>query len=68
MSRRRRVALELREAVRERASGLCEYCHASERWQYVEFTVDHIGSFALLMYTLGVIRPTVIDGFARREE
>jgi hypothetical protein len=21
---------------------LCEYCHASEKWQYVQFTVDHV--------------------------
>jgi 5-methylcytosine-specific restriction endonuclease McrA len=21
---------------------LCEYCHASEKWQYVLFTVDHV--------------------------
>ena len=42
MSLRRKVAPELRYAVRERARGLCEYCHASERWQYVEFTVDHV--------------------------
>jgi HNH endonuclease len=21
---------------------LCEYCHASEQWQYVSFTVDHV--------------------------
>ncbi|MEB3336911.1 MAG: HNH endonuclease signature motif containing protein, partial [Leptolyngbyaceae bacterium] len=28
--------------VRQRASELCEYCHASEKWQYVLFTVDHL--------------------------
>jgi 5-methylcytosine-specific restriction endonuclease McrA len=21
---------------------LCEYCHASEAWQYVEFTMEHL--------------------------
>ncbi|MCF4967318.1 HNH endonuclease [Nostoc sp. CMAA1605] len=21
---------------------MCEYCHASEQWQYVSFTVDHV--------------------------
>ncbi|MEG4211409.1 HNH endonuclease [Microcoleus sp. S13_B4] len=21
---------------------MCEYCHASEQWQYVEFTIEHI--------------------------
>jgi hypothetical protein len=21
---------------------LCEYCHTSERWQYVRFTIDHV--------------------------
>ncbi|MEM7797348.1 MAG: HNH endonuclease [Cyanobacteria bacterium P01_C01_bin.118] len=28
--------------VRRRAAHYCEYCHASEKWQYVRFTVDHI--------------------------
>jgi hypothetical protein len=28
--------------VRQRAKYLCEYCHASEKWQYVTFTVDHV--------------------------
>lgn len=28
--------------VRQRAKYLCEYCHASEKWQYVQFTIDHI--------------------------
>ena len=42
MARRPKLSPELRAAVRERAAGLCEYCHASEAWQYVEFTIDHI--------------------------
>lgn len=28
--------------VRQRANFLCEYCHASEKWQYVTFNVDHV--------------------------
>jgi HNH endonuclease len=28
--------------VRERAYYLCEYCHTSEQWQYIPFTVDHV--------------------------
>jgi 5-methylcytosine-specific restriction endonuclease McrA len=28
--------------VRQRAKYLCEYCHVSEKWQYVPFTVDHV--------------------------
>jgi len=32
----------MKDAVRLRANHLCEYCHASEQWQYVQFTVDHI--------------------------
>lgn len=28
--------------VRERSQDLCEYCHAAEQWQYVQFTVDHV--------------------------
>ncbi|MCL4824334.1 MAG: HNH endonuclease [Anaerolineales bacterium] len=31
-----------RQAVRQRAAELCEYCHTSERWQYVSFTIDHV--------------------------
>ena len=27
--------------IRQRANYLCEYCHASEQWQYVRFTLDH---------------------------
>lgn len=30
------------QQVRHRARGLCEYCHANERWQYVQFTIDHV--------------------------
>jgi hypothetical protein len=33
---------DLREQVRQRAEYLCEYCHTSERWQYVRFTLDHV--------------------------
>ena len=32
----------IRNLVRQRAAGLCEYCHTLERWQYVPFTVDHV--------------------------
>jgi len=32
----------LRQQVRQRANYLCEYCHTSERWQYVRFTIDHV--------------------------
>ena len=32
----------MRDQVRQQANELCEYCHASEQWQYVRFTVDHI--------------------------
>ena len=28
--------------MRQRAKFLCEYCHTSELWQYVPFTVDHV--------------------------
>ncbi|MEO1445641.1 MAG: HNH endonuclease [Cyanobacteria bacterium J06635_11] len=33
---------DLREAVRERAKYLCEYCQSSERLSASRFTVDHI--------------------------
>jgi HNH endonuclease len=39
---RRKAPAELRAFVQRRAGGLCEYCHAPEAWQYVEFTVEHI--------------------------
>jgi len=36
------VSQPLKERVRERASGRCEYCHADERWQFIRFTIDHV--------------------------
>ena len=39
---RRTIADDIQNQVRERAQHLCEYCHTSELWQYVRFTVDHI--------------------------
>lgn len=39
---RSRIPSDLQAQVRERAHGLCEYCHAVECWQYVQFTIDHI--------------------------
>ncbi len=36
------VSRSLKDLVRERAQGLCEYCHASEHWQFVSHTMDHI--------------------------
>jgi hypothetical protein len=33
---------KIQQQVRQRASFLCEYCHTSEKWQYVPFTVDHV--------------------------
>jgi len=32
----------VRQAVRERAQYLCEYCHLSEEVSAVQFAVDHI--------------------------
>ena len=42
MAYRRKIASSLQQQIRERAENLCEYCHTSELWQYVCFTVDHI--------------------------
>jgi hypothetical protein len=42
MPQRRKVPPEIEAQVRLRAGFLCEYCHSAERWQYVEFTVDHV--------------------------
>lgn len=36
------VSPATRHLVRQRANGLCEYCHADERWQFIRFTIDHI--------------------------
>lgn len=38
----RKISEALQAQVRQRARHLCEYCHASEEWQYVRFTADHI--------------------------
>ena len=32
----------VRQRVRERANGLCEYCHSPERICTTRFTIDHI--------------------------
>lgn len=39
---RPKLSVELREFVRERADFLCDYCHTDERWQLVQFTIDHV--------------------------
>jgi hypothetical protein len=42
MPSRRKHSPELQQQVRTRANFLCEFCHASEQWQYVQFTLDHL--------------------------
>ena len=42
MPARRKISASLQQRVRQRAQGLCEYCHATEQWQYVRFTLDHV--------------------------
>ncbi|NEP76611.1 HNH endonuclease [Okeania sp. SIO2G5] len=39
---RRSIPETIQAAVRLKAKSLCEYCHASEEWQYVRFTIDHV--------------------------
>lgn len=39
---RRKIPFSIQEAVRQRADFLCEYCHVSEIWQYVAFTMEHV--------------------------
>jgi len=39
---RNKIPEAIQAQVRRRANFLCEYCHASELWQYVRFTVDHV--------------------------
>lgn len=36
------ISKEIQALVRDRAKGLCEYCHAVKMWQYVRFTIDHV--------------------------
>jgi 5-methylcytosine-specific restriction endonuclease McrA len=42
MASRRRIPARMQQQVRERANGLCEYCHTIEEWQHILFTIDHI--------------------------
>lgn len=42
MGRRVKLPPEIQQTVRARASYRCEYCHAPEEWQYVEFTMEHL--------------------------
>ena len=42
MPKGHKLAPAVDDQVRRRAAQLCEYCHASERWQYVKFTFDHV--------------------------
>jgi hypothetical protein len=42
VSSRSKIPEATQKQVRQRAKYLCEYCHASEQWQYVQFTVDHV--------------------------
>jgi hypothetical protein len=42
MRKLRKIPAGIQNKVRLRANYLCEYCHASEKWQYVRFTVDHV--------------------------
>ncbi|MEH1806900.1 HNH endonuclease [Nostoc sp.] len=47
MSSRSKISESIQKQVHQRAKYLCEYCHASEQWQYVQFTVDHIMPLSL---------------------
>lgn len=42
----KKISDAIQQKVRQRALELCEYCHASEKWQYVLFTVDHVISLS----------------------
>ncbi|NEP57965.1 MAG: HNH endonuclease [Symploca sp. SIO2G7] len=42
MPARRPIPEAIQNQIRQRANFLCEYCHASEQWQYVAFTIEHI--------------------------
>jgi hypothetical protein len=47
VSFRNKIPESIQVQVRQRAGYLCEYCHASEQWQYVKFTVDHVVPLSL---------------------
>jgi HNH endonuclease len=47
LSARSKISESVQAQVRQRADQLCEYCHASEQWQYVRFTVDHVRPLSL---------------------
>lgn len=47
MPSRKKISTALQQHVRQRAKNRCEYCHASEQWQYVRFTVDPVILVAL---------------------
>jgi 5-methylcytosine-specific restriction endonuclease McrA len=36
------ISEDLRQAIRERAEYICEYCHSSERLSASRFTIDHV--------------------------
>ena len=42
MPARRQIPEDVQNQVRQRANYLCEYCHASEQFQYVAFTIEHV--------------------------
>lgn len=42
MASRRKIPSETQDQIRQRANYLCEYCHTSEAWQYVRFTIEHV--------------------------
>jgi exopolyphosphatase/pppGpp-phosphohydrolase len=44
---RSKISASVQVQVRQRAGYLCEYCHAAEQWQYVQFTVDHVVPLSL---------------------
>jgi hypothetical protein len=37
-----KISEAIQRAVRQRANFQCEYCHVSEKWQYVSFTIEHV--------------------------
>ncbi len=37
-----KLSSEIKAQVRENAGYLCEYCHTNEKWQYIQFTIDHV--------------------------
>lgn len=63
LTRIEELLLKQKEAPLDHAEEqeLCEYCHALERWQHVQFTVDHVIPFIWSSDGLMIVGLTATD-------